>query len=236
MADFIAGVTIEINGTPATISAAEQQADHAVINYTITPAVQAGDVVTLDYNKASGHIVAESGGEPLGVVSAQTVTNNVTGDDEPMQATATLTHSDIIALPTVPFVIVPAPGDGKINVFLTAAVVSDVTHGAYENITEEGGTAPYMYIGLSDETRISDSMYIVTLLTENSAVQYAQFSVGHDNDTPVGIILPTNDADLSVYENAAIALCAPNGLSGNFTAGNAANTIRITVFYNQISV
>lgn len=79
MSDFASGVTIKINGTAATITAADQQADHAVINYTITPAVQAGDTVTWEYSAASGHIVAESGGAKLGDVSAQSVTNNVSG-------------------------------------------------------------------------------------------------------------------------------------------------------------
>lgn len=81
MAGFADGVIININGVPATISAAEQQADHAVIHYTISPAVQAGDTVIWSYSKPAGHIVAESGGAALADVAAQTVTNNVAGGD-----------------------------------------------------------------------------------------------------------------------------------------------------------
>jgi hypothetical protein len=81
--DFTAGVTIKVNDEAVTISAAEQQTNHAITYYTITPAVEAGDVVTWEYAKASGHIVAESGGAALESVDPQTVTNNVTGGDLP---------------------------------------------------------------------------------------------------------------------------------------------------------
>lgn len=79
MSDFLTGVTINVNGTPATITAATRQADHAVVHYAITPAVEAGDTVTFEYAAASGHIVSESGGEPLGDVVDAEVTNNVAG-------------------------------------------------------------------------------------------------------------------------------------------------------------
>ncbi len=76
-ASFADGVTIKVNGSPVEVSAAEQQVDHAIIYYTISPAVQAGDTVTWEYAQASGGIVSEADGAPLEDVSAQAVTNNV---------------------------------------------------------------------------------------------------------------------------------------------------------------
>jgi hypothetical protein len=76
MSSFADGVTITVNGSPVEISAAEQQADHAVVHYTI-PAVQEGDTVTWEYDADAGHIRAESDGAALGDVSPQALMNNV---------------------------------------------------------------------------------------------------------------------------------------------------------------
>lgn len=80
MSDYLTGVEITVNGTPATIaSATRREADHDIVDYVLDTPVSAGDDVKFSYS--GGHIVAESGGAKLADVSAQTVTNNVSGGD-----------------------------------------------------------------------------------------------------------------------------------------------------------
>jgi hypothetical protein len=75
-ADFAEGVTIEVNSTPVTISSATRQADHKEVQYVIDPAVVNGDDVTWEYD-GTGSIAGEANLVALGVVAAQTITNNV---------------------------------------------------------------------------------------------------------------------------------------------------------------
>lgn len=75
--DYSAGVTIKGNGTATSIISATRQANHAIVRYVI-PILWHGsaDVMTWEYNSATGNIVAESDSTPLGNVTAQSVTNN----------------------------------------------------------------------------------------------------------------------------------------------------------------
>lgn len=75
--DYGLGVTIKVNGVSTSISGGIRQANHAVVYYDI-PVLWHGssDVVTWEYDSATGIIVAESDSTPLGDVAAQSVTNN----------------------------------------------------------------------------------------------------------------------------------------------------------------
>src|SRR5512147_772228 len=76
-ADYSAGVTIKVNGSATSITSATRQANHAIVRYVIPVLWHgSGDAVTWEYASGSGNIVAESGGDPLGNVTAQAVTNN----------------------------------------------------------------------------------------------------------------------------------------------------------------
>jgi len=59
--DFKQGVSIEINGTPATISTATRQVDKSIVRYLISPAVTGGDAVTFIYEAIDGFIQNEQG-------------------------------------------------------------------------------------------------------------------------------------------------------------------------------
>lgn len=70
------GVTILVNGSSAGIaSAARVSANHAQVQYTLTAAVNVGDVVTFAYD--SGHSLADSYGAGLPSITPQSVTNNI---------------------------------------------------------------------------------------------------------------------------------------------------------------
>lgn len=83
------GVVIKVNGSGATISTSTRQANHAIVYYTLSAPCISTDTVTWEYSAAAGEIVAESDGSPLEDVSAQTVTNNVSGVTLPDVASAT---------------------------------------------------------------------------------------------------------------------------------------------------
>lgn len=76
-ADFKAGVVIQVNGAPVTVSTATRQADHRVVHYVITPAVVNGDTVTWSYDDATGAILSAADGSHLDDVTNAAVTNNV---------------------------------------------------------------------------------------------------------------------------------------------------------------
>lgn len=73
-ADFSAGVTIEVDTTGQTISAAVLQADEKTIYYTI-PAVDIEQAVTFAYDAGTGDIRGKDGGADVESVTTQTVTN-----------------------------------------------------------------------------------------------------------------------------------------------------------------
>lgn len=72
--NYVTGVTVKVNGTPASIDTAERQENHAIVYYVLDDPVEAGDVVLWEY--LDGLTAAEDDGVSLpGLV--QPVTNNV---------------------------------------------------------------------------------------------------------------------------------------------------------------
>lgn len=53
--DYLAGVTITVNGDAAALDSATRQGDHHVIYYALGAPVQGGDVVQFSYNDATGN-------------------------------------------------------------------------------------------------------------------------------------------------------------------------------------
>lgn len=82
-ASYADGITIKVNGVSVPISNAARQTNHAIVYYTI-PTVQAGDVVTLEYNAGAGSIVSEASQQTLQNVLSQSIANNVSGGGDPI--------------------------------------------------------------------------------------------------------------------------------------------------------
>ena len=74
--DFSTGVIIKVNTVSKSISTGTRQTDHHIVYYVI-PAVDANDVVTVEYNQSTGHIINEDDGGVMATFTAQAVTNNV---------------------------------------------------------------------------------------------------------------------------------------------------------------
>lgn len=72
---YTAGVTIEVNGSPATISSATRQTDKSIVRYVIASPVDGGDTVEFSYSAIDGFIQNELGVH-LADVAATEITNN----------------------------------------------------------------------------------------------------------------------------------------------------------------
>lgn len=76
--DYAAGVTIQVNGGGATISAADLQADGKTVHYTLSAAADANDAITWAYSAAGGDLEdAADSTITLADVSAQSVDNYI---------------------------------------------------------------------------------------------------------------------------------------------------------------
>lgn len=136
------------------------------------------------------------------------------------QATITLTHAQIKALPTTPVQIVVAPGAGAV-VLLVAAMLRSNFAVAYTNVA---GT----FTLATDKAEGSQRAGWSALGTANSTTRqvrlWAGASFGSIDDS--GGFEP----DAVAIENKALEFYVDGG-SGDYTAGDAANTLTVSATY-----
>lgn len=141
--------------------------------------------------------------------------------------TVVLTDSQIAALPTTAVEIVPAPGVGKAIELLQAFVVGNwVVADHYTNVADEGFLSFALWYG--------DFEYMGSDWGDISPF-------GNTINKPMWRFLPwvplgvsvTRTLDLSAnyIDNLPIYAMVTNGANGNFTGGNSANTLTITIYY-----
>jgi hypothetical protein len=164
------------------------------------------------------------------------------GDSIIQKTTITLTDAQIKALPTTPIALVPAPGAGKRNELILALFESAIA-AAYTNI---GAQSYGMFIsyGLTDfgiaSINISNgtgagqagSNALTSLLTLSARIQVIPV---HCWSGVHGTTVATEDFAAGTDENAPLVLKCDN-TGGNFTGGNAANTLKVTVLYAVLDV
>ena len=74
--DYTAGVTIKVNSVSQTITSATRQSDHTQVFYVIAAAVDVDDVLTFQYDDATGDYQDDLGAQ-MGDIAATTTTNYV---------------------------------------------------------------------------------------------------------------------------------------------------------------
>ena len=154
------------------------------------------------------------------------------------KAEVTLTDAQIKALPTTAINILPAPGAGMVNLVHGALFRSDFTAGAYTNLSATAflnvvwdAANNYINATVSTDTSERDTLFGAdTCLVYCPA--YVLLAVGITS--PVGFVRATGEFGEIV--NTTVDVGAGNGVSGNFTGGNAANTLKVTVYYSPIEV
>jgi hypothetical protein len=143
-----------------------------------------------------------------------------------------LTDAQIKALPTTPIEIVPAPEIGKLLRFIYGVIALDSTAGAYTNLGTAAGYFAYDTVLVFDQAsllfheserdflgRAAKSQCSFPPFTSWSAAQAAQVALNSGGDltnTNIGFTIDSS--------------------GGNFTGGNTANTMKVTAFYEIISI
>jgi hypothetical protein len=145
------------------------------------------------------------------------------GDSLIQTATVTITDAQTKSLPTTPVQIVAAPGTGKRLILFTAQLIINNTAGVYSNV--DAGFYFFFTAGQESASIRNEAGWILTDGSEPGLATFVTFLA-----LSSGVL--NGDSDYaSGYDNGSIMLKASNAAAGNLTGGNAANTIKATVYY-----
>ena len=178
-------------------------------------------------------ISAVAAGDLLHIVDVSDTTDHATGTSKKVtaaelgllqKATVTLTNAQIKALPTTPVEVVAAPGAGKLLVALYSVFALTTHAGDYTNINAAAQLGVDLSFGLSTSAGVlneaSGGGVSGVLAVGGPGIGF----VGHTGNSPP-FEPPTT------FVNTALVVAALNGGSGDFTGGNGANTLKVTVYY-----
>lgn len=146
--------------------------------------------------------------------------------------TTELTNDQIKALPTTAVELVPAPGAGNMIKIYGAVAVLDTTAGGYTEADASWAIVTAdAYEYLSCPVPVGDTFNGTGVFGYHFPAPNILLGTGNFLDSPIG--LRQNNAAL---DNKAVAIADDwNGVS-NYTGGNAANTLKVTVLYSIIDV
>ena len=189
-------------------------------------------------------------GDPLLVrVDGNSVVINASNNLDAIvrKTTTVLTNAEVLALPTTAKQLLAAPGAGFWYRILAITYVGECTAGAYTNIDatyadirlDYSGGRTYIAGYVVDD---STATPVVTDLTGllGTAGQQMVPSQMYLEDTLAGATggyVHFNGATaVADIENRALMLAGENNGSGNWTGGNAANSLTVTVYYAKEAI
>jgi len=145
-----------------------------------------------------------------------------------LSATVELTDAQIKALPTDPIQIVAAPGVNKIIVPISCIVVCDTTAGAYTDLTDSGFD---LQVGGDS---VSCPLGATTLLSSGE-VRVGFFALPLSFVSGIatfgGQVFTADPRDVTILSNAALTILDNWNGGTPYGGGNAANTLKVTVYY-----
>lgn len=135
-----------------------------------------------------------------------------------------LTDAQIKALPTTGVDLVAAPGAGRMHIPVVVTLTSSIVAG-YDNIDA------------ASSIRIVWGASIIALIgmeEEGGAVSDLLTDIG--SGWAAGGAVAASSNDIADAEDQALAVRIVNGAAGDLTAGNAANTVTVTVYYITVTL
>jgi hypothetical protein len=146
----------------------------------------------------------------------------------------TLTDAQIKALPTTPINILPAPGAGVLNHIHGALFVASFSAGAYTNLSAN----PFFQVVWDAENNyINATLFAgeeMFLAGNNIAYCLPYMTVTGDAGQPGAAV--RSSAEFGETINRTVDIGAGNVAEGDFTGGNVANTLKVTVYYSPITI
>ena len=163
------------------------------------------------------------------------------------QTTVTLTNAQIKALPTTSIEIVPSPGTGKILQVIsgTFSKAGDFSAGnpdwalSYTNVTQVTNGNAWAGITYEDDLLVPASSYLIDDTASDNV--YRNFWGGNNNFpqlVPFSYTVQgfaTGMPDRRGSHNKALHMSVVNP-AGNFTGGDPANTLKVTVYYIIVDI
>ncbi len=147
-----------------------------------------------------------------------------------------LTDAQIKALPTTPITLVAAPGAGFFIAHHHTILVATFAAAAYTNIDAAysalasyylGDFSQWTNLGIVDELASTVNRLTTFLSNTDKIINLPSYS-----DTPGNGWVQANNVPSTIYQNKALAIAADNNGSGNYTSGNAANTLKVITYYS----
>lgn len=149
------------------------------------------------------------------------------------QRKTTLTDAQIKALQTTYIELVPAPGAGKAIVFHRALLNWDLQGGTYTNVNADNA----IMISYGDWSKEVSSLTTVPALAQNYTYLMTLLTIPEDRPTWSGYVRDFTDGSFSNFiDNTPLKLIASNGADGDFTGGNVANSLEVTIFYSIVDI
>lgn len=150
-------------------------------------------------------------------------------------ATVELTDAQIKALPTTPFQLVAAQGAGKAIIPISCITIPNFTAGVYTHDADSSWQLAVSGGGIS----IGGPFMADTALSSNSNIYVSQIACieqGPGAGAFTGVLVTGSIAVTSSYDNSALYIGDFYNGVNDYTGGNAANTLKITVYYVVIDL
>jgi hypothetical protein len=159
-------------------------------------------------------------------------------------ARVTLTHAQILDLVTTPVQIVAAQGAGTVIVPAFSSWVCNASAGAYTNFNAFSAATPYassVYLAMDALNNFNDASGPIRADRILGKAFKVYANIGPISGLLIGVNATAGDSAIEYgpdaisvavgYDNVPLYVVGQNDGLGNFTGGNAANTLTVTVAY-----
>lgn len=143
-----------------------------------------------------------------------------------------LTNAQVRLLPTVPVVVIPPQGVNILTIPTYCSLVIDVSGGAYGAIDPD----TFMFLQ-SDYVNLSGRTLQMAAILANASLQFTSMVTNLAWVTP-SVSSNIGGEGFSPLDaaNLAVELAAVNGAGVNYSDGNAANSILVSISYQLLNV